>query len=176
MTAAPQHLVLIGLMGAGKTSVGARCAERTGRAFVDTDDVVERLAGMPVPEVFATFGEARFRALEREAVADVCASPEPLVIACGGGTVVDPENRRRLGAAGYVVWLRAPVDVLVARCGAQDRARPLLAGDPRGALTRLLAMREPSYAAAADLQVDTAERSVDDIVDAVLDAFCGATR
>src|SRR5689334_24650057 len=129
MTAAPQHLVLIGLMGAGKTSVGARCAERTGRAFVDTDDVVERLAGMPVPEFFATSGEAKFRALERDAVADVCASPEPLVIACGGGTVVDPENRRRIAGAGFVVWLQADVDVLTRRCG-DGRNRPLLAGDP----------------------------------------------
>src|SRR6185312_9210730 len=88
-----KHLILIGLMGAGKTTVGKRCADRLDRSFVDTDDVVVSLAGMPVDEVFATFGEPRFRELERSAVGDVAASPAPLVIACGGGTVLDPDNR-----------------------------------------------------------------------------------
>jgi shikimate kinase len=168
------HLVLVGLMGAGKTTVGRQCAQQLSRDFVDTDDVVARLAGVPVAEVFATKGEAKFRALEREAVADVCASPAPLVIACGGGTVVDPDNRRRLGRAGFVVWLRAPVDVLARRVG-EGADRPLLEGNPPASLARLLTLREPAYAAAADVSVEIEDRSVDDVAEAVLAAFCAVT-
>jgi shikimate kinase len=103
-----KHLVLIGLMGAGKTSVGSECARRLRRDFVDTDDLVVRTADMTIASIFAEGGESRFRAIEREVVTDVCASPRPLVIACGGGTVLDPENRRALRGSGIVVWLRAP--------------------------------------------------------------------
>ena len=174
MSAPKQHLVLVGLMGAGKTTVGRVCAQRLDRDFVDTDDVVTRLAGMSVPELFATGGEARFRALERDAVADVCASPAPLVIGCGGGTVADAGNRRALSAAGFVVWLRAPVEVLAGRVGDGDD-RPLLRGDPRGALTRLAAMRDAAYDAVADVEVDTEGRGVDDVATAVLDAFCAVS-
>jgi shikimate kinase len=170
-----QHLVLVGLMGAGKTTVGRRCAQLLERDFVDTDDVVVRLAGMPVPEFFAANGEAAFRALERQAVADACASPAPLVIACGGGSVVDADNRRRLAGAGFVVWLRAPVTVLTERVG-EGADRPLLAGDPRGNLTRLLALREPAYEAVADAVVDTEGRGIDDVATAVLAALGAVTR
>lgn len=164
-----KHLVLVGLMGAGKTTVGRRCAARLGRGFVDSDDVVIALAGgASVEDIFAAGGEAHFRELERQAIVDVCASPEPLVIGCGGGTVIDPENRRRLRTAGFVVWLRAPVAVLAARVG-DGASRPLLAGDPVGALSRLSALREAAYDASADATVDTADRSVDEVVDAVLD-------
>ena len=165
-----KHLVLVGLMGAGKTTVGEACASRLGRAFVDTDDVVVALAGAPIDQIFATRGEASFRDIERHAVADVCASPEPLVVACGGGTVVDADNRKRLRDAGIVVWLRAPVDVLAARVG-DDAARPLLAGDPRGTLARLSASREAAYEAAADVTVDTDSRSVAEVCDDVLGEF-----
>ena len=164
------HLVLVGLMGAGKTSVGRVCAERLGRPFVDTDDVVEALAQMTVAEIFAAYGEPRFRELERQAVADVCASPAPLVIACGGGVAVDPENRTRLTAAGSVVGLRARVAVLAARVG-DGATRPLLTPDPRTSLSRLAAAREAAYEAAADVTVDTGDRTVDEVVDAVLRAF-----
>jgi shikimate kinase len=168
-----RHLVLIGLMGAGKTTVGRRCATRLGRPFVDTDDLVVALAGMPFTEFFAEYGEPAFRALEQQAVADVSASPEPLVIACGGGTVIDPENRRRLRATGTVIWLQAPVPVLASRVGS-GASRPLLAGDPVGALTRLGAAREAAYEASAHGQVDTFDRDIDDVADAVLDVFLGA--
>jgi shikimate kinase len=165
-----KHLVLVGLMGAGKSSVGARCAQQLERAFVDTDDVVETLAGLPIAGIFAEGGEAEFRALERQAVADVCASPAPLVIACGGGAVVDTDNRRRVRDTGYVVWLRAPVDVLAARLG-DGAGRPLLAGDPRVALRRLAAAREAAYAAAADATVDTGDATIDEAVEQVLAVF-----
>jgi shikimate kinase len=164
-----KHLVLIGLMGAGKTTVGRACAARLGRPFVDTDDLVVALAGMPFEELWASKGEPAFRALERQAVADACASPEPLVIACGGGAATDPENRRRLRDAGTVVWLQAPVEILAARVG-DGSTRPLLAGDPHGALTQLDAIRAPAYEAAADVAVETADRNIAQVVDAVLAA------
>jgi shikimate kinase len=165
-----KHLVLIGLMGAGKTTVGRQCARQLRRDFVDTDDVVAALAGIPVEDIFHTRGEPSFRDLEREAVADVCASPAPLVIACGGGTVLDPENRRKLRAAGLIVWLRAPVPVLAARVG-DGATRPLLAGDPTGALTRLEKLRDPVYDAAAHAVVDTGDADIGGVADAVIGAY-----
>ena len=171
----PRHLVLVGLMGAGKSSVGARCAHRLGRAFVDADDVVEVNAGRAVADIFATDGEAAFRALERAALTDVCASPAPLVIACGGGAMGDVENRRAVRAHGCVIWLTADPDTLAARVGAGTaRARrPLLAGDaaPASTLERLATMRAPAYEAAAHATVDTAGRTIDDVTDAVLEEF-----
>src|SRR5262245_56747251 len=162
-------------MGAGKSTVGARCAERLGRAFVDVDDVVEVNAGRAVADIFATEGEPAFRALERAALADVCASPAPLVIACGGGAMGDAENRRTARAHGYVVWLTADPDTLAARVGAGNaRAqRPLLAGDaaPAATLERLASMRAPAYEAAAHAIVDTAGRTIDSVTDAVLEEF-----
>jgi shikimate kinase len=168
-----QQLVLIGLMGSGKTSVGKRCAQRLGRPFVDVDDVTGTLAGMPVPEFLAARGETEFRALERQAVADICASPEALVIACGGGTVLDPDNRARLGAVGLVVWLRAPAAVLARRVG-DGATRPLIAHDPAGALARLEVLRQPAYEAAADRVVDTEDVAIDAVVERVLAEFAEA--
>jgi shikimate kinase len=163
-----RHLVLVGLMGVGKTTVGRECAERLGRSFVDLELIMTH-AAMPIEELWREQGEDRFRMMEREVVVDVCASPAPLVIACGGGTVVDAENRRRLRDAGVVVWLRAPTSVLAARVG-NDPGRPLLAGDPAGALKRLASVRADAYTAAADSVVET-DRAVADVADAVLAAF-----
>lgn len=160
-------------MGAGKTTVGRECAARLGRAFVDTDDLVTSVAQMSVETIFADLGEERFRQLEREVVADVCASPAPLVIACGGGTVVDPDNRRALRAAGIVVWLRAPTATLLSRVG-DGSTRPLLQGDPAGALERLGRLRELTYEAAAHASLDTGDLDVEGVVDAVLAVFEGA--
>ena len=173
MTAKPmagRHLVLIGLMGAGKTSVGSECARRLGRDFVDTDDLVTRTAGMTVESIFAEGGEPRFRAIERGVVADICASPRPLVIACGGGAVLDPESRRALRASGVVVWLRAPAAALLARVG-DGAGRPLLRDDPAGALARLERLREPTYDAAAHASVDTDGLDVAAVAGAVLSLF-----
>jgi shikimate kinase len=165
-----RHLVLVGLMGAGKSTVGPCCAERLGRPFVDTDDEIVTRAAMPFDEIWSTGGEARFRELEREVVADVCASPDPLVIATGGGAIVDPDNRRRFKAAGVVVWLHAPTAVLAARVG-DGSTRPLLAGDPAGALARLGAARQEAYESSADVVVETGDREVDAVAAAVLEAY-----
>jgi shikimate kinase len=144
---AHRHLVLVGLMGAGKTTVGAACATRLARPFVDTDDVVEANTGMTVAELFAHEGEARFRELERQAVVDACATPAPAVIACGGGAVIDGDNRRRLHQAGFVVWLQAAPATLMARVkiGAE---RPLLDGRSTATLERLAVVRAAAYEAA----------------------------
>jgi shikimate kinase len=168
------HLVLVGLMGAGKTTVGERCAERLGRPFVDTDELVEGTVRLSVAEIFETLGEERFRDLERTAVADVSASPAPLVIACGGGAVLDRGSRERLRASGVVVWLQAPPAVLAARVADQERragaTRPLVRDDgPVGTLERLAVMRAPAYQAAAHAVVDTTGKSVDEVVDEVVD-------
>ena len=168
-----KHLILIGLMGAGKTTVGAECAHRLGRTFVDTDDLVVATAQMTVEGIFADGGESRFRRLEHDVVADVSASPEPLVIACGGGTVLDPDNRRALRAAGVVIWLRAPAATLLSRVG-DGSTRPLLRDDPEGALVGLERLREPAYQAAAHACVDTDELDVAAVAGAVLSVFEGA--
>jgi shikimate kinase len=156
-------------MGAGKTTVGRRCADRLARPFVDTDDLVEAMARRSVQEIFAEAGEQTFRALECDAVRDAVASPAPSVVACGGGAVLDADNRRRLREGGTVVWLRAAPIVLAERVDAEGAERPLLA--PRAAVTtleRLAVVRAPAYEAVADAVVDTDGRSVDDVADAVL--------
>lgn len=163
------HLVLVGLMGAGKTSVGEAVARRLGRRVVDTDALVERRSGETVAELFAR-GEATFRAAERAAVADAATTAEPLVISCGGGAVLDPDNRDVLRAHGRVIWLRARPETLSERVGGGD-GRPLLADGVLETLTRLAAERAPAYEAAAHAAVDTDGLSLEDVVDRVLGAF-----
>ena len=161
--------MLVGLMGVGKTTVGKRCAERLDRPFVDTDELVVAAAGVPFAELWAVEGEPGFRARERVAVADAAASPVPLVIACGGGAVLDPDNRRVLRGTGFVVWLDAPPAILVSRL-ASDDSRPLLAGRDRAAtLTRLGDVRAPAYEAAADVTVATDGRTMDEVAAAVVE-------
>lgn len=156
-------------MGAGKTTVGQRCAQRLGRPFVDTDELVVATSGYTVSELFASEGEAGFRARERAALADACAAPEPLVIACGGGAVLDPENRAAMRAAGLVVWLRASPERLAARVG-DGSDRPLLAGGPtRETLVRLATLRAPAYQAAADVVIDTDSLGPEEVVGRVLE-------
>jgi len=169
------HLVLVGLMGAGKTTVGERCARVLDRPFVDTDDLVEATAHATVAEIFEQFGEAHFRVLERQVVADVTASPAPLVIACGGGAVLDAGSRRALHDAGVVVWLQAPTSVLEARVGDGD-GRPLLRGGATSTLDRLASQREPMYEAVAHAVVDTAGLTVDEVAETVLAAAEGSDR
>jgi shikimate kinase len=162
-------------MGAGKTTVGLECATRLDRPFVDVDEVVEVAAGRTVPEIFAVDGEGAFRALERTALVDVCASPQPLVIACGGGAMVDPENRGRVRAAGCVVWLTADPATLAARVGEGTgrMQRPLLAGSEPAVTTleRMAELRAPSYESAAHVVVDTVGRTVDQVADRVLEEY-----
>jgi shikimate kinase len=174
MSPAGRHLVLVGLMGAGKTTIGEACARRLDRPFVDTDALVELVAQHTVPEIFASEGEARFREREHDAVISAVHAPVPAVIACGGGAVVDPRNRTALRTHGIVVWLRAEPDELARRVGESGAGatRPLLDGRaPATTLRRLALVREPAYEAAAHATVDTDSRGVDDVVAEVLRAF-----
>ncbi|HEY4397680.1 MAG TPA: shikimate kinase [Acidimicrobiia bacterium] len=167
---ARRHLVLVGLMGAGKSTAGAACATRLARPFVDTDDVIEANTGMSVAELFEHDGEARFRELERQAVVDACATPAPAVIACGGGAVVDADNRRRLHRSGFVVWLQAAPATLMARVKTSS-GRPLLDGRGTATLERLAVVRAAAYEATADALVDTDGLTVHEVVDAVLEVY-----
>ncbi len=173
MSGPHRHLVLIGLMGAGKTTVGRRCAEELGRPFVDTDDLIVTQAGASIPEIFAAEGETAFRARARAALADVVASPEPLVIACGGGAMVDGDNRRAVRTDGFVVWLACAPAELAARVERDGTgSRPLLAGGPTAAtLTRLEGLRAGTYEQAADARVPTDGHDVETVTAAVLAAY-----
>jgi shikimate kinase len=149
----PSSIVLVGMMGAGKSAVGRRLARRLDRPLLDSDRQVEEMTGRTVPEIWRADGEAAFRRLESQVLADALASTTPTVVAAAGGVVLDEENRRLLAAHHPVVWLRAPVDVLVARVRRGD-GRPLLADDPVGTMRRLEAERRPYYEEIADLVVD----------------------
>lgn len=147
------HVVLIGMMGTGKSTVGRLVADALQRPFLDSDDAVAQRFGRSVSEIFEVDGEARFRELECEVMADLLSSPTPSVIAAAGGTVLRPETRTRMGASGTVVWLRAPVEVLVGRTE-RGTHRPALASDPRATLMQMEQDREPLYREVADLVVD----------------------
>lgn len=147
------HVVLVGLMGVGKSTVGRRLAKELQRPFADVDEQVELRAGLTIPRLFAEQGEPAFRAAEATVLGELLGHPAPLVIAAGGGVVTSPENRATLASAGaYVVWLRASAAFLAGRT--DPTHRPLLAGDAAGTLTRLLAERAPQYEEVADVAVD----------------------
>ena len=167
-------VVLMGFMGTGKSEVGRRLAQRLGRSFVDTDQTIEERAGKRIAAIFADDGEVAFRRLEREAVEDA-ASRGGAIIAVGGGAVLDPENLRRLREAGVLVHLTARPEIILRRVG-DGANRPLLQDDPHGAVTRLLAERGPAYAAAADVTVDTSERSADQVVAEIQQALARSER
>jgi shikimate kinase len=151
------HLVLVGMMGSGKTTIGRMLAARLGRPYFDTDDEVVRLAGATVSGIFSSEGEAGFRRRESGVLAQLLASAIPSVVSAGGGVVLDAHNRALLHDAGAVVWLRATAETLGNRVGdAPDR--PLLAGSSgpgrRERLVRLCAEREPLYDEVATLVLD----------------------
>jgi shikimate kinase len=150
-----RHVVLVGLMGSGKTTVGRRLAARLGRAFIDADAALEEITDRTIAEIFSSDGERGFRAIEADVLEELLEHHEPAVIASGGGVVVSGENRQRLRQPNVtVVWLDASPAFLASRVGRQDH-RPLLAGeDPRAVLTRLHGERAPRYEEVADLVVD----------------------
>lgn len=136
-------MVLVGLPGSGKSTVGPLVAEALGAPFVDVDALVVRRAQMPIARIFGEFGESRFREYEREAMAAVLAG-EPAVVAPGGGWIAQPGNLDAARAVSYVVWLQCSLGAAVKRAAASDD-RPLLAGDPATRMRALLAEREAFY-------------------------------
>ena len=146
-------VVLIGLMGAGKSSVGARLAEVLGSRFLDSDAEIETAANLTVPEIFERYGEAHFRAGERRVIARLLGG-KPKILATGGGAFMQDETRRLIAGRAVSVWLTAELDLLVSRTAGRKH-RPLLnAGDPREILAGLIETRYPVYAL-ADLRVES---------------------
>lgn len=155
-------LVLIGARGSGKTTLGRALAARLGARFVDTDDLVEARAGCTIAELFERRGEDGFRQVEREVVASL--GPERQVVACGGGAVLDPASREKLGSLGPVLWLTAPAVVLAARIAGSGR--PSLTGvAPEDEVAEILAAREGIYAEMATWTVETEGRGIEEICD-----------
>ena len=166
--AADQHLVLVGLMGSGKTTVARIAAERLGRRVIDSDAVIEQATGRTVRQIFADDGEEAFRKLETAALLDALASPEPAIIAAAGGVVLRDENRAALkNANAKVVWLCATPEVLVERA-ASGGHRPLLDDDPAGTLQRMHAQRQELYREVADAIVLVDNRTPNEVAEAVL--------
>jgi len=153
------NIYLVGMMGAGKTTVGRMLARRLKLRFVDSDHEIEARCGVRIPVIFEIEGEAGFRAREAQAIAEL-ARLDGIVLATGGGVVLAPENRRVLAERGTVVYLRATPEHLYERVR-QDRNRPLLAtGNPLPRLRELYRERDPLYREVADFVVDTGRQSV----------------
>lgn len=167
----PKNIVLIGFMGCGKSTVGRELHHRLGYPLVDMDGVIEQRAGKPIRDIFADEGEPAFRDMESALLAELLAPEEPRrIISTGGGVVAREENRALLRKLGFVVWLHAPIEVILERT-ARNRDRPLLQGPEAAERARvLLAEREPWYAEAAHLQVDTDDLDFAEISTGILES------
>lgn len=157
-------VLLVGMMGSGKTTVGRLLARKLGWRHVDSDTQVEAATGRSVAQIFEEQGEAAFRVEEARALAEALRSPDPVVVSVAGGAVLDPANRELLQDAGSVVWLRARPDTLARRVGT-GRGRPLLEGDPAGNLAKLDAVRRPLYEEVADCVVDVDDLGPEAVAD-----------
>jgi shikimate kinase len=160
----PGSIFLVGMMGAGKTSVGRVLAKRLQKTFYDSDHVIEDRTGVKIPVIFEIEGEAGFRVRE-SAIVDELTALRDIVLATGGGAVLSEKNRDRLRTRGTVIYLRASVRDLLSRTR-HDKNRPLLlqAADPRARLTELYETRDPLYRQVAHLTVDTGNQSLTSLV------------
>ena len=165
---ASNNIYLVGLMGAGKTTIGRILARKLGKRFIDSDHEIEARTGASIPWIFEIEGEASFRRRETDVIRDLC-SQQGIVLATGGGAVLSAENRARLAAGGTVIYLRANVHSILQRTG-HDKNRPLLqTADPRRKLEELLVQREPLYREIAQLVIDTGRPNVQSMVQTILD-------
>lgn len=162
-------IVLVGLMGVGKSTVGRRLARRLGLPFVDSDAAIEDASGLPAAEVFERYGENDFRDGERRLVARLIAG-DVRVIATGGGAYVDPRTRQLLNERAITVWLDAPVDILAERTSRRDTRAQLRNADPKATLERLANERRASYEQ-AHIHVKSGTGAHKDVVDAILSAL-----
>ena len=164
----PRNIFLIGPMGAGKSAVGRHLARTLHLSFVDSDDEIESRTGVDIPFIFEKEGEEGFRRREA-AVIDDLSKIDGVVLATGGGAVVDPQNRSHLGGRGYVVYLYTTVDQQMSRTQ-RGRERPMLeTADPRATLEELLATRDPMYREIADLVVETDGRKVKSVANEIIE-------
>jgi len=160
-------IVLVGLMGAGKSSIGRRLAQRLDLPFVDADKEIETAAGCTIEEIFERFGEAAFRDGERRVILRLLDQP-PHVLATGGGAFMDPAVRARVREVGVSLWLHADIELLLKRVSRRSN-RPLLkGGDPRAVLERLIGQRYPIYAE-ADIRIDSADAPPEQTVQKAVD-------
>lgn len=163
-------IIIVGLMGAGKTSVGKALAESMEYDFVDSDDVIVERAGMSISDIFATQGELHFRALERDVLSDLMQDQQPHVIGTGGGAFMNDQTREVIKTAGISIFLKADLEVLLERVGTGE-GRPLLeAGNPREILAGLIERRYPVYAE-ADLTVATKTEPMEETLKRVTQAL-----
>ncbi len=170
-------VALVGMMGAGKTSIGKRLATRLDVPFFDADHEIETAADMTVAEIFAKYGEPEFRRLERSVISRLLGEA-PHVLATGGGAYMDDTTRAAMKNAAFTIWLKAPLEILLGRVrkrqagdNAQGQTRPLLANDDmRGTLERLLVQREPTYAL-ADMVLESGDEPHAVLLDKVVAAL-----
>ncbi|MGN6588777.1 MAG: shikimate kinase [Sphingomicrobium sp.] len=162
-------VVLVGLMGVGKSTVGRRLARRLGLSFVDSDAEIEDAAGYPAAEIFERFGEQDFRDGERRLVARLVEG-EIRVIATGGGAFVDPTTRKLLNERAITVWLDAPVEILAERTSRRDTRVQLRNGNPKAVLQKLDEERRPSYSE-AHIHVKSGDGAHSDVVEAIVTAL-----
>ncbi|CAB4611001.1 unannotated protein [freshwater metagenome] len=175
MTLSPPSIVLVGLMGTGKSTVARLLAEHRGVELLDTDKMIESRYGKSVRDIFSESGEDTFRGYETEVLSDCVKRPGSPVIAAAGGVVVRDENRQLLNNArdihtAVVVWLHARPDVLAERT-TKGVHRPLLDEDRAGTLIRMDEERGPLYASVADIVIDVSERSVESVVELLIEAL-----
>jgi shikimate kinase len=166
------RVVLVGMMGSGKSSVGRSLSARTGWPFVDNDALVERATGRTARRLLAEEGEAAMRAAESAALRAGLSLAAPVIVAVAAGTILDPDDRWLASERGFVVWLRAPAEVLAARAvGAEHR--PWLDTDPVDWFRRTLEERDPLYTALADLEIDTSVLTPDEAAERIVAATIG---
>lgn len=164
-----RSIVMVGLMGCGKSAVGRRLAAVLGLPFVDADDEIERAAGKSINEIFSEHGEAHFREGERKVIARLLDSG-PQVLATGGGAFINQETRAKIKASGISIWLKADLPILMKRVGKRD-TRPLLrTGDPEQVMRKLMDVRYPIYAG-ADITVESRDVPHDVMVSDVIGAL-----
>ena len=161
-------IALIGFMGTGKTVVGKVLAERLGKEFLEMDALIEQKAGKAIPEIFQREGEEAFRQLEIEAAKQV-SQRKNVVIACGGGVVLNKINIDRLKKESLLVYLKASPEVILRRTSSDTSERPLLKADNRAlAVNELLRFRKPFYERAADITIDTSKLDIDSVVEQII--------
>ncbi len=164
----PQMIVLIGLMGSGKTTVGRALAKRLKLVFSDSDDAVEKIAKRSVREIFENQGEDIFRKLESQALVELCDAKSPTVLAVAGGAIISQSNRDLLQKnAKCIVWLDAPTPTLISRTG-RGKHRPLLDGDPVGSLNKMRLDREHLYQSLATHHLVTQSQTIDEVVERII--------
>lgn len=162
-----RNIILVGLMGAGKTTVGRALAKKLNRRFIDSDHEIEARTGASIPLIFEIEGEEGFRQREAEVIRDLTAQ-QGIILATGGGAILRPENRECLKAGGVVIYLRASIANILQRTS-HDKSRPLLqTADPRARLEELSRVREPLYLEVADMVIETGRPNVQSLVQTIL--------